>query len=67
MPAWASSWIALKTSRRSVTGMRGLGCPVEMSQTTFSPCMSTCCSFNEEEWAAFNVSWHDLWFTAILA
>ena len=67
MPAWASSWIALKMSRRSATGMRGLGCPVEVSQMTLSPCMSTCCSCNEEEWAAFNVSWHVLWFAAILA
>ncbi len=67
MPAWASSWIALKTSQRSATGMRGLSCPVEVSQTTLSPCMSTCCSCNEEEWAAFNVSWHALWFAAILA
>jgi hypothetical protein len=47
--------------------MRGLGWPVETSQTTFSPCMSTCCSCNEEEWAAFSVSWQDLWFAAILA
>jgi hypothetical protein len=47
--------------------MIGLGWLVEISQTTFSPCMSTCYSCNEEEWAAFNVSWQDLWFTAILA
>ena len=67
MPAWASSWIALKTSRWSATGMRGLGCPVEVSQITLSPCMSMCCSCKEEEWAAFSVSWHDFWFAAILA
>jgi hypothetical protein len=47
--------------------MRGLGCPVEVSQMTLSPCMSTCCNCSEEEWAAFSVSWHDLWFAAILA
>ncbi len=40
MPAWASLWTALKTSRRSDTGMMGLGWPVETSQTTFSPCIS---------------------------
>ena len=34
---------------------------------TLSPCMSMCCSCKEEEWAAFSVSWHDLWFAAILA
>ncbi len=66
MPAWVSSWIALKTSRRSATGMRGLGCPVEMSQSTLSPCMSMCCSCKEEEWAAFKVSWQVLWFATVL-
>jgi hypothetical protein len=47
--------------------MIDLGWPVEISQTTLFPCMSTCCSCNEEEWAAFNVSWQDFWFAAILA
>jgi hypothetical protein len=47
--------------------MIGLSWPVEISQTAFSPCMSTYRSCNEEEWAAFNVSWQVFWFAAILA
>ncbi len=52
---------------RCGTGMMGLGWPIDTSQTTCSPCISTLCGCNEVELAAFKVSWQVLWFAAILA
>jgi hypothetical protein len=60
LPAWTSSWTALKTSLQSGTGMRGLGWPVEMSQMTFCPWMSMWRSCKEVVLADFRVSCHVL-------
>jgi hypothetical protein len=58
MPAWASSWTILNTSWRSGTGMMGFSWPVDTSQMTCCSCISTLCSCNDVELAAFRVSWH---------